>query len=399
MKRSEFAAQLSPERGLEVERLSVWRGRAEAPTLSSISFSLQPSEPLGLMGDSGAGKTSLLRALMGFEPRVEGRVSCLGQRWRDEGGERLSPSERGIAWVPQDGALLPHLTALDNIRFSERYAPKLSTGETGEAREERLHELCERLELQALLTRRPAQLSGGQAQRVALARALYSSAPLLLLDEPLAHLDGAAKLKLRATLCELIREEQRLCLWVSHDPEEALEVSSRLALIHQGRLEGPLSPEQALYQPSSRAFAERFGPLSWFKVKRAESGGLRWGPPSQPSLWPLELKGHEPLSTGAPREVGVRASAWSLSLPDQGALRSDEEREEMSGLTMRLTRRWPHPTSHSGELIEEPRSAEAALPLCSVLKLRLTHPALAQLEPGALVTLRPRREALCLLEP
>lgn len=328
--------------------------------LTGVSLSLYRGQVLGVMGDSGAGKSTLLRALLGLEAQRQASLEWCDVQLTAQGeGQRF-------AWVPQDCHLFPHLTVQENICFS---APYLSL--SAEALAERLASLSERLSLTTLLGRRPAQLSGGQRQRVALARALFTRAPVLLLDEPLAHLELAARLALRSLICALVEEEELACLWVSHDPEEALEVSAQLALLHQGTLEGPLSVREALTAPPSQAFAERFGQLTWFPITpRGEGWG--WGPPWRPALWSLPDRYRAQASAGG--WVGVRGCAWTLS------------RERSAGpaaLPMRVTRCRAHPWGVTLELA----ATEGALQMTvqGLMEGDFEHESLISLTPRELV--------------
>jgi ABC-type sulfate/molybdate transport systems ATPase subunit len=143
----------------------------------------------------------------------------------------------------------------------------------------------------------------------------------------------------------VVREEGVACLWVSHDPEEALEVAGQVGHLHQGSLEGPLSTEQALRAPPSKAFAERFGRVDWFPISQVQ-GTWRWGLPSSEVTWPLPAHLISRAHQGA--QVGVRDSGWVVL--QAHSLERDGEREEVRPLEMRVARSWPQPWGRALEL-------------------------------------------------
>ena len=328
---------------LSVLELSVSRG--DKAILTGVNFTLSPGKVLAVMGDSGAGKSSLIRALLGLEPHAQMTLEWAGS---------TPLHARRFGWVPQDSDLFPHLSVQDNIGFS---APYLGLSE--EELQARLTALSERLSLSELLSRSAAQLSGGQRQRVALARALFAKAPVLLLDEPLAHLDQGARGELRSLISQVVHEEQVACLWVSHDPEEALEVATQIGLLHQGSLEGPVSPEVALEAPPTKVFAERFGRVDWFPIVQSE-GEWRWGVAGAEVTWPLPTPLTHRAHSGA--LVGVRESGWEVSV-ERGQERG-EALKERDCLEMWVERSWPQPWGRTLAL----RGSEG-VPLLSVQAL------------------------------
>jgi ABC-type sulfate/molybdate transport systems ATPase subunit len=175
---------------------------------------------VAVVGRNGSGKSTLLRALAGLQPAT-GRVHIDGTDV-----SRLPSHARAVGWVPQDGALFPHLTALDNVAF----------GCGGRHGRDEAQAWLDRVGVGALAGRRPAQLSGGQAQKVALARALARRPRLLLLDEPLAALDTAARVDLRATLSWHLDDFDGVTLLVTHDSRDADTLCSRLIRLDDGRL-------------------------------------------------------------------------------------------------------------------------------------------------------------------
>jgi spermidine/putrescine transport system ATP-binding protein len=211
------------------------------------SLEIERGEFVSLLGPSGCGKTTLLRIVGGFETQDSGTVSIQGRRV-----DRLPPNKRTCNMLFQRYALFPHKSVFENIAFP------LELRRVGrEQTTERVREMLELVHLPGAESRSPSQLSGGQAQRVALARALIGRPPVLLLDEPLTALD----LKLRKAMqLELRRIQQELgttFLYVTHDQEEALTMSDRIALMNEGRILQQGSPAEIYDRPRS-VFASRF---------------------------------------------------------------------------------------------------------------------------------------------
>jgi len=213
-----------PSAHLVLDRITAVYGDTVA--VESLSLEIGRGELVGLLGPSGSGKTTTLRTVAGFVTPASGRILLNGQ---DLTG--LPAHRRNIGMVFQSYALFPHLTVIENVAFGLRMRHV-----RGSERRERAMAALELVELGGVAQRYPAQLSGGQQQRVALARALVIEPTILLLDEPLSNLD----VHLRADLRDEIRAlQQRLCmttLFVTHDQEEALAVSSRVAVLDRGRL-------------------------------------------------------------------------------------------------------------------------------------------------------------------
>jgi iron(III) transport system ATP-binding protein len=243
----------SPELPLrpQVQLTGLWhryRGPAASGdwTLRNIDFQLRPGELVGLLGPSGCGKTTLLRLIAGFERPERGVVTIAGQevagphRW-------LPPERRGVGMVFQDYALFPHLDAWRNTCFGLRRGQDTS----------RAAWLLELLGLKGLERRFPHELSGGQRQRLALARALAPGCSLVLLDEPFSNLDVEVRLRLRAELPGVLARCGASGLIVTHDPEEALAICDRVAVLESGRLHQCASPQDLVQHPAT-AFVGRF---------------------------------------------------------------------------------------------------------------------------------------------
>lgn len=220
--------------------------------MDQVSLRLEPGGFYSLLGPSGCGKTTTLRLVAGFERPDTGEVLLDGIAVNS-----LPPWERDVSTVFQNYALFPHLTAVANVEFG--------------LRERRIADCrapaMKALELVGLANkadRKPAALSGGEKQRVALARSLVLAPRLLLLDEPLAALDPSLRKQMRAELKAMQRESGVTFLFVTHDQQEALSLSERIAVMNRGRIEQLAAPSQIYSQPATRFVAEFLGHVNWF---------------------------------------------------------------------------------------------------------------------------------------
>lgn len=226
---------------------------AEVTGFDRLTLEAAPGTTIAVVGPNGAGKTTLLRALLGLTPRARARL-----RLGDTDVTELPPHRRQVAWVPQDGALFPHLSALTNTAYGLR-AHGVSRAE---ARRE-AQQWLDRLGVGYLAHRRPAQLSGGQAQRVALARALAARPWLLLLDEPLAALDQTTRAHVRHTLRTHLAGFGGVCLIVTHDPVEAVSLADRVLVLDEGRTLQDAPPAEVTRNPRSPWVARMLGRNAW----------------------------------------------------------------------------------------------------------------------------------------
>ncbi|WP_030411121.1 ABC transporter permease [Streptomyces sp. NRRL S-1448] len=230
-----------------------WPLHAEVTGFTALTLDAGPGTTIAVVGPNGAGKTTLLRALLGLTPRAHATL-----RLGDTDVTALPPHRRGVAWVPQDGALFPHLNALSNTAYGLRAQGVPRAGARRAAQE-----WLDRLGVGHLAHRRPAQLSGGQAQRVALARALAARPRLLLLDEPLAALDQTTRAHVRHALRGHLAGFDGVCLIVTHDPVEAVSLADRVLVLDDGRALQDAPPAEVTRHPRSPWVARMLGRNAW----------------------------------------------------------------------------------------------------------------------------------------
>jgi len=237
--------QVMPDQAVSLRGLRKNFGPVEA--VAGIDLDVADGEFFAMLGPSGSGKTTVLRMIAGFESPTAGTVELGG---RDV--TRLAPFERDVNTVFQDYALFPHMSVLDNVEYGLR-VKKVPRAE----RRERALAALRSVRLEGFEKRRPAQLSGGQRQRVALARALVNRPRVLLLDEPLGALDLKLREEMQVELKAIQREVGITFLFVTHDQEEALTMSDRIAVFNQGRIEQIGTPAEVYERPAT-AFVASF---------------------------------------------------------------------------------------------------------------------------------------------
>ena len=237
-----------PSRGLSFQCVSHAFG--DLRVVDELSLEVTPGEIVCLLGPSGCGKTTALRIAAGLERLQQGRVA-LGDRVLAEPGNEVPPEARGVGMVFQEYALFPHLSVLENVAFGlARHA--------GGERRRIATAMLERVKMAAFAEAYPHTLSGGEQQRVALARALAPQPAVLLLDEPFANLDVRLRDAIRHDTLSLLREAGTVSLMVTHDPDEAMRMADRIAVMRRGGIEQIGTPDEVYHRPANRFIAEFF---------------------------------------------------------------------------------------------------------------------------------------------
>jgi len=213
--------------------------------VDDVTLDIAEGEFFAMLGPSGSGKTTCLRLIAGFEQPTSGHMEIFG-----ETAEGVPPYRRNVNTVFQDYALFPHMTVQQNVEYG-LMVKKVKKGE----RRERAGEALEMVRLSAYADRKPSQLSGGQRQRVALARAIVNRPKVLLLDEPLGALDLKLRQEMQIELKAIQREVGITFVYVTHDQEEALTMSDRLAVFNEGRIEQVGPPAEVYEHPQSEFIA------------------------------------------------------------------------------------------------------------------------------------------------
>ena len=348
---------------IRIENLDVSYG--DVPVLHGIDLAVAPGEFIALLGASGCGKTTLLRALAGFIPVAAGRIEV--------GGEpvgALPPERRNMAMMFQSYALWPHMTTAQNIGYGLRLRrwPKARIAE-------RVRDLVALVGLEGLERRNVTRLSGGQRQRVALARALAIDPPILLLDEPLSNLDARIRQNMRHEVRSLQQRLGLTTILVTHDREEAMSMADRMVILDAGRIAQVGTPEEVYQRPASAFVAAFMGAENAYPVNvRRENGAVFVSGPHLaaearlPFAASLEESGvHCPAGRGGPMVARFRSEAAALVEAD----RLPEEHLALSGTVTRqsyLGNNYRH-SVRVGEhefLVDHPRriAADRAVAIC-----------------------------------
>ncbi len=325
---------------------------AARPAVDALSLDVRAGELLALVGASGSGKSTTLRAVAGYELPEAGRVLLRDAAGTERDITRLPPERRGFGMVFQHYALFPHLSVEENVAFGLE-----ARGVRRAERRARAREALAGVGLDGAGPRAVQALSGGEQQRVALARALVIEPPVLLLDEPLSNLDPALRASTRAELRRLLTERRVTALFVTHDQEDAFAVADRVAILRDGRLLQAGTPEELYDRPASRAVAEFIGHgvlvparaagacaevtlggatrlvpaaapdggvptgAGWSAVLRPEQ--LALAPADAPDAWPGRVHARRFAGGTSVYDVACGDVVLAVSTPDRGAREGD----------------------------------------------------------------------------
>ncbi|MGF1473736.1 MAG: ABC transporter ATP-binding protein [Rubrobacteraceae bacterium] len=252
--RSSPTEETKTRQSVAVELSEVTKRFGDFTAVEHLDLDIREGEFFSLLGPSGCGKTTTLRMIAGFEEPTEGSISVAGERMPG-----VPPYRRPVNTVFQSYAIFPHLNVFDNVSFGLR-----RSGVKGDELQQRVTEACAMVQLEGFEKRKPRMLSGGQQQRVALARALVNRPKVLLLDEPLGALDLKLRKEMQLELKNLQHEVGITFIYVTHDQEEALTMSDRIAVMSDGVVQQVADPAELYEQPHNQFVANFIGETNLF---------------------------------------------------------------------------------------------------------------------------------------
>jgi spermidine/putrescine transport system ATP-binding protein len=303
----------------EIALLGLEKRFRDVRAVDGVTLDIGAGEFFSLLGPSGCGKTTTLRMIGGFELPTAGTILLRGRDVTND-----PPDKRPVNMVFQNYALFPHLDVGDNVAFGLK--------RRGVAKDETIRRVGEALELVHLAgyeKRRPNQLSGGQQQRVALARALVNRPNVLLLDEPLGALDLKLRRQLQVELKRIQAEVGITFVYVTHDQEEALTMSDRIAVMHAGKVEQMGTPEELYERPATRFVADFIGSTNLLRGRVDADGRVRLDSGDVAEV------AHDGLADGAEIEISVRPEAISIvPASAEGAITATVEQVAYLGSTI-----------------------------------------------------------------
>jgi iron(III) transport system ATP-binding protein len=285
-------------------------GKDSVVAVDDVSLQVREGELVTLLGPSGCGKTTTLRMIAGFEFPTSGEIFLDGERIND-----VPPNRRPTTMVFQNYALFPHMTVAQNIEYGLKIHRV-----PGKAIRERVEEVMRLVGLKGMGGRSPAKLSGGQQQRVSLARSLIMEPKVLLLDEPLSNLDAKLRESTRIEIRKLQRRVGITSVYVTHDQEEAMTLSDRVVIMHEGRIQQIGTPPEIYAHPANRFVADFIGKANFLEARVAAI--------SSPNTAELDIHGarlrvstdYQELAEGAKVVVVVRPESVALEPKKPGTL-------------------------------------------------------------------------------
>jgi iron(III) transport system ATP-binding protein len=281
----------------------LWKGYGEAEVLRGVELEVPAGSLTAVLGLSGCGKTTLLRVIAGFERAQRGEVA-LADRILDDGRTYVPPEQRSVGYVPQEGALFPHLSVRENVGFGLSRA---------ERRGEAVADMLEMVGIAALAQRLPHELSGGEQQRVALARALARRPQALLLDEPFSSLDASLRSRVREEVHALLREQGVTTVLVTHDQEEALSLADVVAVLRDGQIVQQGPPAELYERPADERLARFLGEVNVLDARFE-------GQTARTALGALELRAVPALAGATSATPAGKPPASADTGADKGAV-------------------------------------------------------------------------------
>jgi iron(III) transport system ATP-binding protein len=301
----------------KVRLINLWKKFGEVEAVKDVNLMIGGGDFFTFLGPSGCGKTTLLRMIAGFTRPDQGTIFFDEVEVKD-----VPPWERNVGMVFQNYALWPHLSVFENVAFGlkERNLPKSMT-------QEKTRQALSMVNLEGLEKRRPSELSGGQQQRVALARTLVIEPRLLLLDEPLSNLDAKLRIQMRHELVRIQRDLGITSIYVTHDQEEALTLSTRIAVMSKGNVVQVGTPKEIYENPKSQEVADFVGTSNFFRAQVIEEVG-DWVRVRTEEGFLLRVGGQEGVSLdiGSNLLLNIRPESLQIFYPHE--IPSDENRIE-----------------------------------------------------------------------
>ncbi|ELY56861.1 spermidine/putrescine ABC transporter ATP-binding protein [Natronococcus amylolyticus DSM 10524] len=356
--RSSSAESPTEDRPIAVDLADVTKRYAETTAVDDVSLSVREGEFFTLVGPSGCGKTTTLRLIAGFESPTDGTV-----RFHGEDVTGVPPEERDVGVVFQNYALFPHMSVGENVAYGLNFADPPG----GVSDDERVRELLELVDLEGMQDREPDRLSGGQQQRVAIARALAPGPDVLLLDEPMSALDAQLRERLRIQVKGIQKELGITTIYVTHDQEEALAISDRVAVMRAGAPEQVAPPREIYRRPETRFVAEFVGDNNVFEgtvrsLEERANGGRRAELEVGPETFAVDLAREAAVGdavTFCVRPENLQVSANEAGSSERNATTATVRSAEFLGETTRVHLEW-----HGQELLvrtRDPLSGDVAV--------------------------------------
>ena len=295
----------------KVRLINLWKKFGEVEAVKDVNLTIEGGDFFTFLGPSGCGKTTILRMIAGFTRPDQGKIFFDEVEVKD-----VPPWERNVGLVFQNYALWPHLSVFENVAFGlkERSFPKSIV-------QEKTNQALSMVNLEGLGKRRPSELSGGQQQRVALARTLVIEPRLLLLDEPLSNLDAKLRIQMRHELVRIQRDLGITSIYVTHDQEEALTLSTRIAVMSKGNVVQVGTPKEIYENPKSQEVADFVGTSNFFRAQVIEEVG-DWVRVRTEEGFLLRVGGQEGVSLdiGSNLLLNIRPESIQISHPSDTSL-------------------------------------------------------------------------------